>query len=76
MGKVANAAEAEALIRSMISYGGTYECGDNQVIHHCDISWNQSFAGRVQRRRGTLEGPARAFVSRRRLFRTTRSTAR
>src|SRR3954454_22570477 len=41
-GKVANAAEAEALIRSMISYGGTYECGDDEVIHHCDISWNQS----------------------------------
>jgi hypothetical protein len=31
-GKVANAAEAEALIRSMISYGGTYECGENEVI--------------------------------------------
>src|SRR3954454_8252778 len=45
VGKVANAAEAEALIRSMISYGGTYECGDNEVVHHCDISWNQSFTG-------------------------------
>jgi Lipocalin-like domain len=56
VGKVANAAEAEALIRSMISYGGTYECGDDEVIHHCDISWNQSFTGTVQRRSVTFEG--------------------
>jgi len=55
-GKVANAAEAEALIRSMISYGGTYECGENDVVHHCDISWNQSFTGTVQRRNVTFEG--------------------
>jgi len=55
-GKVANATEAEALIRSMISYGGTYECMDNEVVHHCDISWNQSFTGTVQRRSVTFEG--------------------
>ena len=40
----------------MISYGGTYECGDKEVIHHCDISWNQSFTGTVQRRSVTFEG--------------------
>ena len=55
-GKVANAAEAEALIRSMIAYGGTFECRDNHVLHHCDISWNQSFTGTEQRRSVTLEG--------------------
>ena len=54
--KVANAAEAEALIRSMISYGGTYECGENEVIHHCDISWNQSFTGTDQVRTVTFDG--------------------
>jgi hypothetical protein len=55
-GKVANPSEAEALIRSMIAYGGTYECRDGHVIHHCDISWNQSFTGTAQKRSVTFEG--------------------
>jgi hypothetical protein len=53
---VANAAEAEALIRSMIAYGSRYECVGNEVIHHCDISWNESFTGTVQRRKVTFDG--------------------
>jgi hypothetical protein len=53
---VANAAEAEALIRSMIAYGSRYECVGNEVIHHCDISWNESFTGTVQRRSVTFDG--------------------
>src|SRR3954453_18344410 len=53
---VANAAEAEALIRSMISYGGRYECVAGEVIHRCDISWNESFTGTVQKRNGTFPG--------------------
>ncbi len=53
---IANAAEAEALIRSMISYGGRYECVGNEVIHHCDISWNESFTGTTQKRSVTFEG--------------------
>lgn len=55
-GKVATPAEAEALIRSMVSYGGTYECAGDEVIHHCDISWNQSFTGTVQKRKVTFDG--------------------
>ena len=55
-GKVATAAEAEALIRSMIAYGGTYTCEGDEVTHHCDISWNQSFTGSTQTRRVTFEG--------------------
>ena len=55
-GRIANATEAEGLIRSMISYGGSYECVGNEVIHHCDISWNESFTGTVQRRTVTFEG--------------------
>lgn len=55
-GRVANAAEAEALIRSMIAYGGTYRCEGDKVIHDCDISWNQSFTGTKQVRTMTLEG--------------------
>jgi len=54
--RIANAAEAEALIRSMISYGGRYECVGSEVIHHCDISWNESFTGTVQKRTVTFDG--------------------
>jgi len=53
---VANAVEAEALIRSMISYGARYECIGDEVHHHCDISWNESFTGTVQRRYVTFDG--------------------
>ena len=53
---VANAVEAEALIRSMISYGARYECIGDEVHHHCDISWNESFTGTVQRRNVTFDG--------------------
>jgi len=55
-GNVATAAEAEALIRSMIAYGGTYACEGEEVTHHCDISWNQSFTGTVQKRKVTFDG--------------------
>lgn len=55
-GRVANAAEAEALIRSMVAYGGTYECAGDTVTHHCDISWNQSFTGTRQVRTVTFTG--------------------
>src|SRR3954465_11527085 len=55
-GRVANATEAEALIRSMISYGGRYECIGGEVIHYCDISWNESFTGTVQKRSVTFDG--------------------
>src|SRR6188472_1312235 len=53
---VANATEAEALIRSMISYGARYECIGDEVHHHCDISWNESFTGTVQRRNVSFDG--------------------
>jgi len=55
-GKVADPAEAEALIRSMIAYGGTYTCDGSEVTHHCDISWNQSFTGTLQKRTVTFDG--------------------
>ena len=55
-GKVANATEAEALVRSLVAYGGTYTCEGDKVIHHCDISWNQSFTGTKQVRTMTFEG--------------------
>ena len=55
-GNVATAAEAEGLIRSMIAYGSRYECLGDEVLHHCDLSWNEKFTGTVQRRRVTFDG--------------------
>lgn len=55
-GAVANPAEAEALVRSLVAYGGTYTCEGDVVTHHCDISWNESFTGTLQKRTVTFEG--------------------
>lgn len=62
-GKVADATEAEALVRSMVAYGGTYTCEGDKVTHHCDISWNQSFTGTKQVRTVTFEGDDRLILS-------------
>ena len=52
----ATGAEAEALFRSMLSYGGTFTVAGDVVIHHVDISWNQSFTGGEQKRHFRFEG--------------------
>jgi lipocalin-like protein len=52
----ATAAEAEALFRSMVSYGGTFTVAGDVVTHHVDISWNQSFTGGEQKRQFKLDG--------------------
>jgi hypothetical protein len=58
VGAVATPDEAEALIRSMLAYAGTYSI-DSQaktVTHHIDISWDQSRTGTDQVRSYKLEG--------------------
>ena len=40
--------EGVKLIGSMVAYAGTYTPGDKRVIHHIDISWNQSWTGTDQ----------------------------
>ncbi len=52
----ASDAEAEALFRSMLSYGGPYTIEGNEVTHQVDISWNESFTGSKQKRIATLDG--------------------
>jgi hypothetical protein len=52
----ASAAEADALYRSMMSYGGTFSVADGIITHHVDISWNQSFTGGEQKRHFKLDG--------------------
>ena len=55
-GNVATAPEAEALFRSMASYAGTYTIKGNQVIHHADVSWNETWTGTDQIRNFKFDG--------------------
>jgi hypothetical protein len=52
----ATAAEAENLFRTVISYAGTYTIAGNEVSHHVDISWNESWTGTKQVRIFQFEG--------------------
>jgi hypothetical protein len=52
----ATSAEAEALFRSMLGYAGRYTIEGNEVTHHVDISWNESFNGGEQKRHVALQG--------------------
>ena len=52
---VPTAAEAEALFRSMNSYAGTYTFTDNEVTHHVDISYNETWTDTKQTRFYKLE---------------------
>jgi hypothetical protein len=47
-GNVPTATEADALFRSMNSYAGTYTVTENEVTHHVDISFNESWTGTKQ----------------------------
>jgi Lipocalin-like domain len=55
-GAVATKAEADELFRGLVSYTGTYEVRGDTVVHHVDVSWNQSWTGTVQTRHFKLEG--------------------
>lgn len=48
--------EAMALLSSMTSYAGHYTIHGNQIIHHVDISWNETWTGTTQKRFYTFEG--------------------
>ena len=55
-GANATPAEAEALFRSMTSYGGTYTIDGNEITHHVDVSWNETWTGTKQKRIARFEG--------------------
>lgn len=57
-GPVATPQEAEALIRSMLSYAGTYTLNPEAktITHHIDISWDQSRTGESHVRTYKLDG--------------------
>jgi Lipocalin-like domain len=57
-GAVATPEEAQALLTSMLAYAGTYmiDAQAKTVVHHIDISWDQSRTGTDQVRSYKLEG--------------------
>jgi hypothetical protein len=57
-GAVATPDEAEALIKSMLAYAGTYtiDSETKTVTHHIDISWDQPRTGTDHVRSYKLEG--------------------
>jgi hypothetical protein len=61
-GANATPAEAEALFRSMTSYAGTYSVDGNEITHHVDVSWNESWTGTRQKRFARFEGD-RVYLS-------------
>src|SRR5271157_2075285 len=58
VGPVVTPEEAEALIRSMLAYAGTYTVDSDAktVTHHIDVSWNQSRTGESHVRTYKLDG--------------------
>ena len=49
-------AEKAKLYESVIAYAGTYTVDGEKVIHHVDISWNQTWTGTDQVRFYKLDG--------------------
>jgi hypothetical protein len=48
--------EKVALYDSMFAYAGTYSVAGDKIIHHVDISWNESWTGTDQIRHFELSG--------------------
>jgi hypothetical protein len=48
--------EALDLFRSVLAYSGTYSIDGNEVTHHVDCSWNESWTGTQQTRIARFEG--------------------
>jgi hypothetical protein len=49
-------AESEKLLKGMVSYTGTYEVRADTIVHHVDVSWNESWTGTDQTRFYKLDG--------------------
>ena len=48
--------EGVQLLGTMVAYAGNFSLGDNVVVHHIDISWNQTWTGTTQIRHFMLGG--------------------
>jgi hypothetical protein len=49
-------AELAKLHATMVAYAGTFTVEKDEVVHHIDVSWNQTWNGTDQRRFWKLEG--------------------
>jgi Lipocalin-like domain len=48
--------EGVQLLGTMVAYAGAFSLGDQVVVHHIDISWNQTWTGTDQIRHFVLDG--------------------
>jgi len=55
--------EKIALYDSMFAYAGTYTVDPEKVVHHVDMSWNQSWTGTMQIRFHTIRGNELTYVT-------------
>jgi hypothetical protein len=55
-GDAATPVEADALYRSVISYGGTWRIEGDTMIHSVDVSWNEAWTGTEQKRLIKFDG--------------------
>lgn len=62
-GVVPSDQEKVALYDSMVAYAGTYTFTGDRVIHHIDMSWNQSWTGSEQIRFCHFDGPVLCITS-------------
>ncbi len=55
-GATATPAEADALMKSFVSYAGTYSIKGGEITHHVEVSWNESWSGTDQTRLFRYDG--------------------
>jgi hypothetical protein len=55
-GASATPAEAEALMKSLVSYAGTYSIHGGEITHHVELSWNEAWTGTDQMRLFRFDG--------------------
>jgi len=48
--------ESEELYKSLVSYTGTYTVQADKIIHHVDVSWNETWTGTEQTRFYKFDG--------------------
>ena len=55
-GTSATPAEAEALMKTLVSYAGTYSIRGDAITHHVELSWNEAWTGTDQTRLFRFDG--------------------
>ena len=55
-GASATPTEAEALMKSLVSYAGTFSIRGSEITHHVELSWNEAWTGTDQTRLFRFDG--------------------